>query len=155
MNTEMTYRRTFASGASPIGMMIALFDTLAGNFRRASDAIRENDIERRCKELNHATLVLGQLETWLDLERGGEAAQTLALYYSSLRSKMLEASAMKSAEILEEQIESILHIRSAWQQIDIASTSAQPENRISNAAGARMQFSEQAEDNGDRLSLSV
>ena len=73
--TELSYRRSAIEGASSIGLMIALFDTLAGDLRRAAFALRKNDIETRCRELNHATLVLGQLNEWVDLENGGESAQ--------------------------------------------------------------------------------
>jgi flagellar protein FliS len=118
MTTELSYRRSSIAGASPIGLMIALFDTLVGDLRRASSAIRKSDIEARCRELNHAALVLGQLESWVDLKNGGEAAETLARFYAYLRAKMLEASISKSAMVLDKQIEMILHVRSAWQQLD-------------------------------------
>jgi flagellar protein FliS len=118
MTTELSYRRSSIAGASPIGLMIALFDTLAGDFRRAAAALRKNDIETRCEELNHAALVLGQLESWVDLKNGGEPAESLSRFYAYLRAKMLEASISKSATVLDKQIEMILHVRSAWQQID-------------------------------------
>jgi flagellar protein FliS len=98
--------------------MIALFDTLAGDLRRAAAAIRSKNIEVRCNELNHATLVLGQLESWLDLKNGGEQAQTLARFYAYLRAKMMEAAVTESFKLLESQIDMVLHIRSAWQQLD-------------------------------------
>jgi flagellin-specific chaperone FliS len=82
--TELSYRRTAIEGASSIGLMIALLDTLVCDFRRASSALRKNDIETRCKELNHALLVIGRLESWLDLKNGGEPAQNLSRFYSFL-----------------------------------------------------------------------
>ncbi len=118
MTTELSYRRSAIAGASSIGLMIALFDTLAGDLCRASTALRKNDIETRCKELNHAALVLGQLESWIDLKNGGESAETLTRFYAYLRAKMMEAGATKSASLLETQIDMILHVRSAWQQLD-------------------------------------
>jgi flagellar protein FliS len=121
--TELSYRKTAIEGASPIGLVIALFDTLAGDFRRAVDALRKNDIETRCKELNHAALVLGQLESWVDLKEGGESAQNMSRFYAYLRAKMLEASVKKSAAVLEAQIDMILHVRSVWQQLDAPSQS--------------------------------
>lgn len=127
MTTEMTYRRSSIAGASPIGLMIALFDTLVGDFRRAAAALHKNDIEKRCKELNHAALVLGHLESWLDMKNGGESAQSLARFYAYLRAKMLEASGKKSAKLLEDQIDLILHVRSAWQQLDNAPAVAMDE----------------------------
>jgi flagellar protein FliS len=118
MTTELSYRRSAIAGASSIGLIIALFDTLAGDFHRAAGALRKNDIEARCKELNHAALVLGQLESWVDLKNGGESAETLSRFYAYLRSKMMEAGATKSVSVLESLIEMILHVRSAWQQLD-------------------------------------
>lgn len=117
--TESTYRNSSISGASPIGLMIALFDRLVADFQRAVAALRKGDIEARCREMNHAALVLARLESWLDSENGGESARDLARFYSYLRVKMLDAAAKQSAEILEAQIGLILHIRSAWQQLDL------------------------------------
>jgi flagellar protein FliS len=119
MTTELSYRKSAIEGATTIGLMIALFDTLAGDLRRAAVALHNNDIQTRCNELNHATLVLAQLENWLDMKNGGESAQTLSRFYAYLRAKMIEASASKSAKILEAQIDMILHVRSAWQQLDV------------------------------------
>ena len=118
MTSELSYRRAAICGASTIGLSIVLFDTLAGDLRRAAGAIRKNHIETRCTELNHAALVLGQLESWVDLKNGGESAQTLSRFYAYLRAKMMEAAGSKSASLLETQIEMILHVRTAWQQLD-------------------------------------
>jgi flagellar protein FliS len=95
-----------------------LFDTLVGDLRRAAAAIRENDIEKRCSELNHATLVLGRLESWIDINQGGESAKTLAAFYAYLRAKMMQAAISQSPSLLETQMEMILHVRSAWQKLD-------------------------------------
>jgi flagellar secretion chaperone FliS len=116
--TELSYRKSAIEGASTIGLMIALFDTLVGDLRRAASALRNNDIETRCRELNHATLVLGQLNEWIDPENGGESARTLSRFYAYLRAKMMEAAATQSATLLETQIDMILHVRSAWQKLD-------------------------------------
>jgi flagellar protein FliS len=120
MTDEMalSYRKSAIEGASPIGLVIALYDTLWGDLCRAAIAVRKNDIELRCKELNHASLVLGQLEDWVDVKNGGALAQNLKGFYGYLRAKMMEAGLTKSASLLEEQMKLILHDRSAWQQRD-------------------------------------
>jgi flagellar protein FliS len=116
--TELSYRKSAIEGASSIGLIIVLFDTLAGDLRRAAAAIRKHDIEKRCKELNHAVLVLGQLESWIDMNKGGESAQALSAFYAYLRAKMMEAAVTNSAKLLETQIDTILQVRSAWQKLD-------------------------------------
>ena len=147
--TELSYRRSAIAGASPIGLVIALYDTLSGDLRRAATAIRNNDIQKRCAELNHASLVLGQLESWLDKDSGEQLTQNLATFYAYLRSKMMEASVKQSAATLEEQIELISQVRSAWQQRDAAapSTSFAPMTAFSadmSGAQERTAFSQSA-----------
>ena len=132
MTTEMTYRRSSLNGASPIGLIIALFDTLVGDFRRAAEAIHIGDIEARCKETNHGLLVLGQLESWVDLKAGGESASALSRFYSYLRAKIMEASMTRNAKVLESTIDMILHVRTSWQQLD----SSNPETPQASAAAS-------------------
>ena len=52
--TDLAYRKTAVEGASGFGLLIALYDTLAGNLRRAAAAQRRNDLEDRCHEVKHA-----------------------------------------------------------------------------------------------------
>jgi flagellar protein FliS len=125
--TELSYRKSAIEGASSIGLIIVLFDTLAGDLRRAAAAIRKHDIEKRCRELNHATLVLGQLESWIDMNKGGESAQALSAFYAYLRAKMMEAAVTNSTKLLEAQIDMILHVRSAWQKLDSEPTGIPPD----------------------------
>jgi flagellar biosynthetic protein FliS len=122
--TEMTYRKTAAEGASGFGLLIALYDTLAGNLRRASDAQRNSDIEKRCQELSHALLVIGYLEHWIDRKEGGELAQGLVAFYANLRAKLIEAQAKQSAEIMEQEMAAILTIRGTWQDLEARAASA-------------------------------
>ena len=117
---EMSYTLSAIEGASPIGLIVVLFDTLAGDLRRAAAALNQSDIETRCKELNHATLVIGQLASWIDLAKGGESARNLAGFYAYLQAKMMEAAVSKSAKPLEAPIQMILQVRTAWHKLDVA-----------------------------------
>lgn len=129
MIRDITYRNCAINGATSIGLMLALFDRLIADLRRAAKAMHENDIEGRCRELNHAILIVGQLENWVDRQNGGEPAEQMAKFYSYLRAKLIEASLKKSSKILEEQADMILHIRTSWQQLDVPSESSSTEKQ--------------------------
>jgi flagellar protein FliS len=131
---QTTYRDSRVGGASPIGLIIALFDRLVGDLTRAADAIRKGEIERRCRETNHALLVIAQLESWLDRERGGEAARQLALFYAQIRASLMQASVELRAERLDEQVASILNVRSSWQVLDASQTPQEVANTASSRA---------------------
>ncbi|MDR3735821.1 MAG: flagellar export chaperone FliS [Acidobacteriaceae bacterium] len=117
-DVQLSYRRSAIQGASPIGLVIALYDTLSGDLRRAASAIRSHDIEKRCAELNHASAVLGQLEDWIDVKSDGRLAESLSAFYGYLRARMMEAALRQSDSLLDEQIDLILLVRAAWQERD-------------------------------------
>jgi flagellar protein FliS len=124
--TEAAYRKT-GVGTSGLSLLIALYDTLAGDLRRAAAAERNNDIGQRCKEVNHALLVIGYLEHWLAQGTGGELADQLAGLYASMRRKLIEAQGQRSARILEEQMALVLQVREGWQAIELKAMQTAPE----------------------------
>jgi flagellar protein FliS len=111
-----------------VGLVIALHDTLAGDLRRAAQAIERNDIQGRCDQLVHAFKVLHQLESMLDMANGGETANKIKRFYTHVRGQILLAQFKLSAEILYKQIEIVLEVREAWQQLD---SSAMEERNVS------------------------
>lgn len=122
--TELSYRKTAAEGASGFSLLIALYDTLAGDLRRAADAERQNDLEARNLEANHAMRVIGYLEDWASRGSGGELANKLVTFYSTLRRKLIEAQASRSHEILEQQMGLVLKVREQWHEIEVRASSA-------------------------------
>jgi flagellar biosynthetic protein FliS len=127
IGTDLAYRRTAAESASGLGPLISLFDTLAGDLQRAAAAQREDNIERRCREVRHALLVIGHLEGWVNRGPGGTLAQELIDFYSMLRRKLIQAQTRKSAEILEQLMAKVLELREHWQQIELRTEPSGPE----------------------------
>jgi flagellar biosynthetic protein FliS len=115
---EMAYRKTAVEGSTPFGLLIALYDTLAHDLRRAADAERRNDIPARCREVNHAFTVISYLQDRCEKGDSGELTQQLIGFYASLRRKLILAQAKRSAEMLEEQMAMVLSIRGIWQDIE-------------------------------------
>jgi flagellar secretion chaperone FliS len=125
--TDLEYRKAAADGTNGFGVLIALYDTLAGDLRRAAEAEHQNDIEKRCLEVNHALLVVGHLEDWVARGSDGELAQQLVAFYASLRRKLIEAQVTRSAQVLEQQMDLVLDLREHWQKIDLRAESTEPE----------------------------
>ena len=141
--TELSYLRSAAQNATATGLVIILYDLLINDLEQALVALVDRDIERRSVEIKHALLVLQQLEGSLDMENGGEAAQTFARFYSALRGKIFEAHLKASPEILKRQIELIFDVRQAWQQTDrpnlgpaYATTETASPNRVERSMAA-------------------
>jgi flagellar biosynthetic protein FliS len=124
---DLEYRKTAVEGASGFGLLIALFDTLAGNLQRAAEAERANNLEQRSYEANHALLVIGCLEDWVQRGPGGELADQLIRFYENLRRHIVRAQARRSASELEEQAAKVLKIRQSWQQTDLRQADSEPD----------------------------
>ncbi len=117
----LAYRRAAAQQASVVGLVIALYDTLAGNLRRAVLAMHQHDIEQRSEQLKHGFSILTQLTSLLDLEHGGQTALNLQRFYNHVRQEMLRAQFAQDPAILESAADLVLDIRGAWQEVDTRS----------------------------------
>jgi len=135
--TELAYLRAAVQNASPVGLVIILFDQLINDLKGAIAAIEKRDVETRSAELKHGFLVLAQLQGSLDVENGGQAAVHFSRFYSAVRAAMMEAHLKVSAEILVRQIGLLLDVRQTWQQVDQPNLSAGPAGAAtsSNAVG--------------------
>jgi flagellar protein FliS len=112
----LSYRLASARGASPIGQIVSLYDTILRDFVRALAALQAGDVETRVFELNHALLVIAHLQSVLDHERGGEAAKQFDRLYSATRWKIVDANIQAKPKALEELINLYGGVRQAWYQ---------------------------------------
>jgi len=124
-NPTLSYQQASANGASPVGQVIALYDTILRDFGRALAALKAGDIENRVLELNHAIVVIGYLQYVLDHERGGEPAKAFAQFYSVMRGMIVEANFKATPESIEELIELFSGVRQAWYQLEQLSSAGQ------------------------------
>ena len=124
--SDLTYRKTAIEGDSGLGLLIALFDTLAGDLRRAAKAERDGDIGKRGREANHALLVIAHMEQCVAESSGGELARKLTAFYGSLKRQLIGAQAKRSAGLLEKLMTEVLAVRALWQRSDVPA-SAVPE----------------------------
>jgi len=129
-----TYQQLAARGASPVGLVVSLYDTILRDFRRAQAALVAGNVEQRVFELNHALTVIAHLQSVLNHERGGEAAKTFDRFYEIARAMILDASVRCSRESLQKLIATFTSVRQAWHQIEPQSATAQPFLSPSNPA---------------------
>src|ERR1700758_1788645 len=96
MNPRTSYREVAVRGASPVRLVICLYEQAIEDLRLAVIALEKGDIETRTRGINHALTVLAQLQGSLDMERGGEVARNLSRFYNLVRSGLTEAQLKQS-----------------------------------------------------------
>lgn len=123
MDAKFAYRESAARSSSSVGGVILLYEQAIQDLGGAIAAVTSQDIELRTKKINHALLVIGQLQGSLDLDRGGQVARNLDRFYGMVRTRLMEAQFANSAAILREQLELLLSLRAAWIEVERAEAS--------------------------------
>jgi len=120
MNTDpkSAYRDAAVQTATPVRRVVLLYEQIIQDLQRAAHALRQGEAERRCHEIDHALVVIGQLQMSLDMERGGEVALNLERFYKLLRANLMEAQFQGSQNLLEQQIAHLLSVREAWTEVE-------------------------------------
>jgi flagellar protein FliS len=124
VDARRSYQESALRGATPIELVVVLYDTAIEDMRHALMAMQQNDVESRSRYIGHALIVLQQLQGTLDFERGGSAARQFEQFYNLIRAKLLEAQILYSAELVREQIRYFCEVRDCWMQ---AKRTVQPE----------------------------
>ena len=98
MDAKTSYREAAVRGASPVRLVICLYEQAIEDLRRAVIAQEKGDIELATRGINHALTVIAQLHGSLDMEHGGDVARNLARFYSLVRAGLTEAQVKQSTE---------------------------------------------------------
>jgi flagellar protein FliS len=111
-------REQAVRNASPVGLVILLYETIVASLLRAQEALQQNSAEKCAGELYHVLAVIGQLQATLDRQRGGEVAANLDRFYNVMRNQVLEASLKSSIPLLQELVGHFTSLKEAWQQVE-------------------------------------
>ena len=135
MDARISYREGAVRGASPVRLVICLYEQAIEDLRRAVIAQEKGAIEVRTQEINHALKVIAQLHGTLDMERGAEVAYNLSCFYAAVRAGLCEAQLQQSSRLIERQISQLVTVYEAWLEVgraaDLPSTSSTSD--VSNA----------------------
>jgi flagellar protein FliS len=114
----LIYRQFSVQGATPLGLVVMLYDGAIAALQRAVAAIEAHDIETKCAHLKRAQAIIAQLEGTLNFELGGEVAKTLKSFYVYSRAQAMKANIENSPGIFRSLIEKFTTVREAWYQAD-------------------------------------
>jgi flagellar protein FliS len=117
-NPALAYRQFSVQSATPLGLVVMLYDGAIAAMQTAAAATEANDIAKKCTHLNRALAIIAQLEGTLNFELGGEVAQTLKSLYLYARTQLLKAHIENSPQRLQALIDKIATVREAWYEAD-------------------------------------
>jgi flagellar protein FliS len=118
MDARSSYREAAVLGASPLALVICLYEQIIEDLRRALAAQARGSIEGRTRSINHAVLVLAHLQSSLDKDQGGKVAVNLERFYNQVRIGLVGAQLQQSAAAIETQISHLMLVHDAWCEVE-------------------------------------
>lgn len=111
------YQLHAIEGASPIDLVVSLYDGIVRFLSSAIEALDQKDVNARRANVKRAMDIIIHLQATLRMDVGGKVAETLSEYYSSMFAIILQASQMESRERFEHAISCVQNVREAWKKV--------------------------------------
>jgi flagellar protein FliS len=106
-----------AASESPTQLISLLFDKACVLLRQGNESLIREDFEAFDKSTTHALQIVIALRGVLDMEKGGEVAQSLYDTYTSIAASLFKTKSTKDAESLGKLYLAMSELREAWQQV--------------------------------------
>lgn len=107
-------------GADPHRLIVLLFDGAESALIKAQEQIVAKDIQGKANSLNKAIeIILDGLSASLDLEQGGELAQSLKALYAYMVSRLIHANIHMDPTAVTEVQKLLGEISSAWKEMKV------------------------------------
>ena len=137
-NPYQQYRATKVGTASPVDLVVMLYQGVVRFTRAGIEATERGDVQAAHKGFVRAQDIIAELVSTLDHDRGGEVAkQLLALYDYAFR-RLVEANCKKDVVPAREVIGIFRDLGMAWQELAGRQRQAAPPARpVVPAAPAR------------------
>lgn len=101
--------------ASPIQLVILLYDGAISSCKSAVIQIHNKSMEKKGQALTKAIMIIESgLRVSLDKKAGGEVAENLDAMYQYMSDRLYAANLRAQAEPVQEVIDLLVDLRSAW-----------------------------------------
>jgi flagellar protein FliS len=130
-NQYESYKSTEISTANQGKLIIMLYDGAIRFMKLARDNMNHTTYDVVNTNIVKSQDIITELMLSLDMQAGGEVAQSLFNLYAYLKKRLIEANMSKDITILDEVIGHMTQLKTAWESI------AQKEAGHSDSATAR------------------
>lgn len=110
------YRNSATEGATHIDILLACYDTLAGDLRMAGNAAARGSLTARCRYSQHALLLIGHMESWVSLLDDSNLAASLVSFYGYLRAEILQLQVSSEIDKFMNLALVVCETRAVWQR---------------------------------------
>ena len=120
------YRQTEVQSRTPLELVTMLYDGALRFLAVARDAIERRDIPTRREALNRALAIVGELQSTLNMEQGGEIAAELDRLYEYSNLRLLDAAIKNDVAPIDEVRRIFEVLRDGWATVARQTSAAEP-----------------------------
>ena len=117
MNAATAYQETAVTTQTRGGLIVMLYDGAINFLKTASQCIDQEDISGRNRNIRRARDIIFELNSTLDLDRGGEVAQNMRSLYNFIWRYLGDANVKNDAQMLQKMITMLDELRQTWKKI--------------------------------------
>lgn len=120
------YVQTQVRSASPLELVVMLYDGAMRQTAAAIDAMARRDIRARRDAISKSLAIISELQSTLNIDQGGEIAEQLDRLYTWMTNALVEATVKQDPKPIQDVRKNLEMLRDAWHQI--ASSKSVPES---------------------------
>lgn len=112
------YRKQAVNGASPLQLIVMLYDGALRFMEAGRAAIVAGNLEQQNASLQKAQRIIAELISCLDMAQGGEIAQNLFGLYTYCYNQLVEANFDDRADLVDQVMKIMSDLRESWVQLE-------------------------------------
>jgi len=116
-NPANVYRQTEAQSRTPLELVVMLYDGALRFSTLARAAIERKDIPARRDSVSRALAIMSELQSTLDMEKGGAIAASLDSLYVYVVGRLVDAAARQDVQPVDDAMRVLTTLRDAWTEI--------------------------------------
>jgi flagellar protein FliS len=113
------YQQTQILTSSRVQLVVLLYDAAIQSIELSRRAIDTNNLPDKGRFLGRAISIVGELDSVLDYEQGGEIAKSLHRLYDYILAELIEANAKHMSPKLDGPARCLTTLREAWREIAV------------------------------------
>ncbi len=111
------YRRQSISTASPLDLVVAVYDGAIQRCHSAKQAMESGDLDDQHRHLIRAQQFVSELIASLEMQKGGQVSQNLFSLYAYCLNQLTEANVSDDPKGIDNCLRVLTELRDAWRQI--------------------------------------
>ena len=117
-NYALEYQKQAANVASPVGLVVMLYDGALKFMEQGKAAMIRNDLPAQNQNLQRAQKIVFHLMATLDMEKGGEISANLMSLYNYVIERLVSANVHDKTSFVEDAIRTFTELRGGWADLD-------------------------------------